>query len=105
MKKEDQAQKKAESLMDSLTQMEKVSPPPFFADKVMRQLTQTSTEEPQKVPAWNLPKAYGVALVLLILVNAGILYSYLSNQEEASLETFAESYGFSETWDNNGLNL
>jgi len=105
MKKENQAQKKAEALMDSLAHMEPVSPPPFFADKVMRQLTQASPEVSQKVPVWSLPKAYAAALLVLILVNAGILYSYLSNQEEASFETFAESYGFTETWDENGLNL
>ncbi|MEL6306341.1 MAG: hypothetical protein AAGL29_04935 [Bacteroidota bacterium] len=105
MKEENQAQKKAETLMDSLAQMEQVPPPPFFADKVMRQLTQTPLETSRKIPVWTVPKAYAAAFVLLVLVNAGILYSYWSNQEEASLETFAESYGFSETWDDNGLNL
>ncbi|MEL6485400.1 MAG: hypothetical protein AAFP96_11215, partial [Bacteroidota bacterium] len=94
-----------EALIDSLAQMESVSPPPFFADKVMRQLTQTSTEVSQKVPVWSMPKAYAAALLVLILVNAGILYTYLSNQEESGLETFAESYGFSETWNQDGLNL
>ena len=105
MNKENQAQKKAETLMDSLAHMEPVSPPPFFANKVMRQLTQTPPEVAQKVPIWSLPKAYAAALLVLILVNAGILYSHLTYQEEASLETFAESYGFTETWDENGLNL
>lgn len=105
MKKDNQAQKNAETLMDSLAGIEQVSPPPFFTDRVMRQLNQTPTDISSKVPLWNMPKAYVAALALLILINGGILYSYLNNQEETRVETFAESYGFSETWSENGLNL
>lgn len=105
MKKENQAQKKAEALLDSLDRIEQVAPPPFFADKVMRQVTQSQSIEVQKVPFWGMPATYAAALALLILVNAGILYTYVNSQEESSLESFAESYGLMETWDESGLNL
>lgn len=105
MKKENQAQKKAEALLDSLDQIEHVAPPPFFEDKVMRQVTQSQSVEVQKAPFLGMPATYAAALALLILVNAGILYTYVNSQEESSLESFAESYGLLETWDENGLNL
>jgi hypothetical protein len=97
--------KQIDELIDSASGIEAVSTPPFFKDKVLKRLSQTSDSQPQQgwLP-WFTPKYQIAALFLLVLVNGIVLYNYSDSNREEEIQTFAEAYGLSSAQDESMLN-
>ncbi|UII76769.1 hypothetical protein LV716_02970 [Flagellimonas sp. HMM57] len=87
-----------DELIESASKMETVDTPPFFKDKVLNKLSQIDQKK-KKIDffGWFAPKYQIATLLLFAVLNLAVLYTYLSSNEKQDLQTFAETYGFSDT--------
>ena len=94
-----------DELIESVSGIETVDTPPFFKDRVLKQLGKT--EETVEVPPffhWFTPKLQLAALMVFVLINLGVLYYYNSFNQDQELQSFAEAYGLSESSEESILN-
>ena len=96
-----------DELLDSGIAIKRVQAPPFFKDKVLRQISQSNGVEDQGSHPWihwMTPKFQWAVLGLFVLLNFTVLYYYTASEQEADLETFASSYGLSSSEETSILN-
>ncbi|KQC29775.1 hypothetical protein [Flagellimonas eckloniae] len=94
-----------DELIDSASKIEAVNTPPFFKDKVLNKLSQVTVEKQRPdVLNWFTPKYQIAMLLLFAAVNIVAVYSYRSSNKQQELQTFAETYGFSQSESESILN-
>lgn len=97
--------KKLDDLIESVSDIKSVGAPPFFKDRVLSQLrTQESQEQSLLVLDWFTPRLQIAALLAFVLLNLGVLYHYISSNQNQELETFAQTYGLSSSQEESILN-
>ena len=94
-----------DELLDSNSDIKKVAAPPFFKERVLREISANKeNKEPQPWMYWMTPKFQWMALGLFVLLNFAVLYYYNTSSQEKELETFASSYGFASSEETSILN-
>lgn len=88
-----------EETLDSASSIQEAKTPPFFKDKVLRKVSQTTIEKEDGVPYVNwLTPAYQIAiLIILVVINAIALFSTTKEPSYVeNVEDFAKTYGILE---------
>ena len=87
-----------EETLDSVSGIETVKTPPFFKDKVLNRMGQTTIEEDGiRFLDWFTPKYQAAALIAFMVLNTFALLSTKTDSYSDNVENFAEVYGLSET--------
>jgi len=89
-----------EETLKSITTIDKVNTPPFFKDKVLRNLSQQNELAREGVfqLKWFTPKLQAAALICFVFLNLAALLSNNSTESYSdNVSSFAEVYGLSET--------
>ncbi|SHG85701.1 hypothetical protein [Flagellimonas flava] len=98
-------QQKVEQVLDTADQIKAVNEPPFFKDRVLREMAKPIA--PKTVHFWLdwfTPKYQVAAIVLFVVLNALALWSYNNQNEQQELQTFAQTYGLSASESESFLN-
>ena len=87
-----------EETLDSVSNMNRVQPSPFFKQKVLRSLSQQEVKPTEGVVYlnWFTPRYQAAALICFIFLNAAALLTYSSESYTDDVSSFAEVYGLSE---------
>ena len=97
--------KNLDDLIESVSDIESVGAPPFFKDRVLKELEkQKGQEQSPLVLSWLTPRLQIAALLAFVFINLGVLYYYNSTNQDQELETFAQTYGLSSPQEESILN-
>ncbi len=97
--------RRLDDLIESVSNLETVNPPPFFKDRVLNKLQNSSMPEvSQYFPHWFTPNYQIATLLLFVVLNVATLYYYNSTIETSELQTFAQAYGLSTSEEETILN-
>lgn len=85
--------------LQSVSGIETVKTPPFFKDKVLKQMAKGRVENEEGLGYlnWFTQKYQAAALICFVMLNAAALLSYTSDDYSENVDNFAEVYGLSET--------
>lgn len=98
-------QQKVDETLDAASRIKAVKEPPFFKDRVLREMARPIT--PKTVHFWLdwfTPKYQVAAIVLFVVLNALALWSYNNQNEQQELQSFAQAYGLSTSENESILN-